>query len=68
MCEKRIRRHINLSKGSFNSMKNIFRDRQLSIKLKARLLKCFVWPVLMYGCETWTATKKTRKNLKAAET
>jgi len=49
-------------------MKNIFRDRQLSIKLKARLLKCFVWPVLMYGCETWTATKKTRKNLKAAET
>ena len=48
-------------------MKNIFRDRQLSIQLKIRLLKCFVWSVLMYGCETWTVTTKTRKNLEAAE-
>ena len=48
-------------------MKNIFRDRQLSIQLKTRLLKCFVWPVLMYGCETWTITSRTRKNLEAAE-
>ena len=46
-CGKEIRRRINLSKRSFNSMKNIFRDRQLSIQLKTRLLKCFVWPVLM---------------------
>jgi len=45
-------------------MKNIFRDRQLSIKLKARLLKCFAWPVHMYGCETWTVATKTRKNYK----
>jgi len=48
-------------------MKSIFRDRQLSIQLKIRLLKCFVWPVLMYGCETWTVTTKTMKNLEATE-
>jgi len=48
-------------------MKNILRDRQLPIKLKTRLLKCFVWPVLMYGCETWKVTTKTRKNFEAAE-
>jgi len=66
-CGKEISRRINLSKRSFNSMKYIFRDRQLSIQLKTRLLKCFVWPVLMYGCETGTVTTKTRKNLEAAE-
>ena len=66
-CGKEIRRRINLSKISFNSMKNIFRDRQLSIQLKTSLLKYFVWPVLMYGCETSTVTTKTRKNFEAAE-
>ena len=66
-CGKEIRRRINLSKRSFNSIKNIFRDRQLSIQLKTRLLICFVWPVLIYGCETWTITSMTRKNLEAAE-
>jgi len=66
-CGKEIRRRINLSKSSFNSTKNIFRERQLSIQLKTRLLKCFVWPVLMYGCKTWTVTTRTRKNLEAAE-
>jgi len=66
-CGKEIRRRINLSKRSFNSMKNIFRDRQLSIQLKTSLLKYFVWPVLMYGCETSTVTTKTRKNFEAAE-
>jgi len=65
-CGKEIRRRINLSKRSFNSMINIFRDRQLSIQLKTRLLKCFVRPVPMYRCETWTITSKTRKNLAAA--
>ena len=48
-------------------MKNIFRDRKLSIHLKTRLLRCFVWSVLMYGCETWTLTAKIRKNIEAAE-
>ena len=66
-CEKERKRHINLAKSSFNSMKNIFRDRKLSIHLKTRLLKCFVWSVLMHGCETWTLTAKIRKNIEAAE-
>jgi len=51
-CEKEIRRRVNLSKRSFNSMKKIFRNRQLPTQFKSKRLKCFVWPVLMYGCET----------------
>ena len=64
-CRKAIGRRINLSKTRFNSIKkNIFGDRELYILLKKRLLKCFVRPVLMYGCETWTLTAKTRKTQK----
>jgi len=51
-CGKEIRRRIILLKRSFNNMKKIFRDRQLSIPSKVRLLKCFVWPVPRYVCET----------------
>ena len=48
-------------------MKNIFRDHKLTISLKTRLLKCFVWSVLLYGCETWTLTTKTKQRIEAVE-
>ena len=63
-CEKEIGGCTNLVKSSFNNMKNVFRDRKLSIHLKTRLLKCFIWSVLMHSCETWTLTTKTRKTQK----
>ena len=63
-CEKEIKRRITLAKASFNNMKSIFRDHKLTISLKTRLLKCFVCLVLLYGCETWTLTIKTKHELK----
>ena len=66
-CEKEIRRRTNLAKSSFNSMRNIFIDRMLSIHLKTRLLKCIVWSVLMFECETRTLAANIRKNIEAAE-
>jgi len=49
------KRCINLSKTSFNSMKNIFRDGQLSIQLKTKLLKCFMWPSGVASQKFWGA-------------
>ena len=66
-CEKEIKRRITLAKASFNNMKNIFRDHKLTISLKTRLSKCFVWSVLLYGCETWTLTTKTKQRIEAIE-
>ena len=66
-CEKEIKRRITLAKTSFSNMKNIFRDHKLTISLKTRLLKCFVWSVLLYGCETWTLTTKTKQRIEAVE-
>ena len=66
-CEKEIRRRIGMAKTSFNQMSAIFKDRKLSIKLKVRLLKCYIWSVLLYGCEAWTLSSATTNNLEAAE-
>ena len=66
-CKKEIKHHITLVKASFNNMKNIFRDYKLTIFLKTRLLKCFVWSVLLYGCETWTLTIKPKQRIEAVE-
>ena len=48
-------------------MKNIFRNHKLIISLKTRLLKCFVWSVLLYGCKTWTLTTKTKHRIEPVE-
>ena len=47
-CEKEIRRRIGMAKTSFNQMSPVLKDRKLSIPLKVRLLKCFIWLVLLY--------------------
>ena len=56
-----------MAKNSFKQMASIFKDRQLSIDLKVRLLTCYVWSVLLYGCESWTLSVNTMENLEAAE-
>ena len=64
-CEKEIKCRITLAKTSFSNMRNIFRDHKLTISLKTRLLKYSVWSVLLYGCETWTLTAKTKQRIEA---
>ena len=39
----------------------------MGIKTRVRLMKCYVWSGLLYGCETWTISKGMRKRLEAAE-
>jgi len=65
--EKEIRRRIQISKTAFNKMRTIFTDRKLSMPLKLRLLRCFVWSTFLYGCESWTLSQKSKKNIEAAE-
>ena len=51
-CDKEIRRRIVLAKKAFIEKKSILADKKLNIKLRTRLLKCYVWSVLLYGCES----------------
>ena len=48
-------------------MKPTLCDRKFSMPIKNRVLQTFVWPVILYGSESWTLDAKTRKNIEAAE-
>jgi hypothetical protein len=43
--------------GAFNKKKNLF-ARKLDLKLKKKLLKCYIWSIILYGAETWDTLKR----------
>jgi len=51
-CEKEIRRRTVLAKKAVTEKRTILIDKKLSIKLRLRLLKHYVWSILVYGCES----------------
>ena len=66
-CSTEIKRRIAIAKDSFTKMKSIFRNHDISMATKFRVLKAYVWSVLLYGCECWTITEELKKKLEAAE-
>ena len=65
--EKDITTKIGMAKSAYTELKHLLTNRHISIKTRMRVLKCYVWPVLLYGAETWTISKEMRKKLEAAE-
>ena len=51
----------------FEKLSYIFKDRKLNIKIKNKLLKCYVHSVLLYGSECWTISPTMENKLKATE-
>ncbi|XP_072402422.1 uncharacterized protein [Diabrotica undecimpunctata] len=64
---KEIRIRVEKARASFTSMKQIFTSKSLTLPLKIRLLKCYVFPVLLYGMEAWTMTATLMKKVEAFE-
>ena len=62
-----IRRRIGEAKRAFNRMKGLLSNRNISVKCRKRMVKTFVWPILMYGCEAWTISKTMDRRLEATE-
>jgi uncharacterized membrane-anchored protein YhcB (DUF1043 family) len=67
-CEKEIRRRIGIAKSTFASMKKVLTARNIAISVRLRVLKCYIWSTLLYGCETWTISGNMLKKLEALET
>ena len=49
------------------SLTNIWKDKNIPLKLKVNILKSLIWPVAIYGCEAWTLKQQDINKLKAAE-
>ena len=55
-----------MAKSAFWECKE-FMKRDIGMKLNTKLLKCYIWPVALYGCETWPFTKDIERRLNALD-
>ena len=53
-CSHEIKRHLLLRRKVMTNLDSIFKGRDIALPTKARLVKAMVFPVVMYGCESWT--------------
>ena len=56
-CSHEIKRHLLLGRKVMTNLDSIFRSRDITLPTKVRLVKAMVFPVVMYGCESWTIKK-----------
>ena len=52
-----IKRHLLLGRKIMTNLDNILKNRDITLSTKVRLVKAIVFPVVMYGCESWTIKK-----------
>ena len=65
--EIKKKKRIVLAKSRFGKMEKLFTSKQLTTALRLRMLECYVFSVLTYGCETWTLSKPLIDRLEACE-
>ena len=56
-CSHEIKRHLFLGRKVMTNLDSIFKSRDITLPTKVRLVKAMVFPVVMYGCESWTVKK-----------
>ena len=56
-CSHEIKSHLLLGRKSMTSLDSILKSRDITLPTKVRLVKAMVFPVVMYGCESWTVKK-----------
>ena len=66
-CSHEIKRHLLLGRKVMTNLDNIFKSRDITLPTKVRLVKAMVFPVVMYGCESWTVKKAERHRMDAFE-
>ena len=56
-CSHEIKRHLLLGRKSVTNLHDILKSRDITLPTKVHLVKALVFPVVMYGCESWTIKK-----------
>ena len=66
-CSHEIKRRLLLGRKVMTNIDSIFKSRDITLPTKFRLVKAIVFPVVMYGCESWTVKKAERRRIDAFE-
>ena len=66
-CSHEIKRRLLIRKKAMTNLDSILKSRDITLSTKARLVKAMVFPVVVYGCESWTVKKAERQRIGAFE-
>ena len=66
-CSHEIKRHLLLGRNVMTNLDSIFKSRDITLPTKVRLVKAMVFPVVMYGYESWTVKKAEHGRIDAFE-
>ena len=66
-CSHDIKRHSLLGRKVMTNLDSILKSRDITLPTKVRLVKAMVFPVVMYGCESWTIKKADHRRIDAFE-
>ena len=66
-CSHEIKRRLLLRRKVMTNLESIFRSRDITLPTQVCLVKAMVFPVIMYGCESWTVKKAERRRIDAFE-
>ena len=64
-CSHEIKRHLLLGRKVMTNLDSILKSRDITLPTKVHLVKAMVFPVVMYGCESWTVKKAERRRIDA---
>ena len=66
-CSHEIKRHLLLGWKVMTNLNSILKSRDITLPTSVCLVKAMVFPVVMYGCESWTVKKTERRRIDAFE-
>ena len=66
-CSYDIKRHLLLGRKAMPNLDSILKSRDITLPTKFHLVKAMVFPVVMYGCESWTIKKTVHQRTDAFE-
>ena len=64
-CSHEIKRHLLLARKAKTTLNSVWKSRDISLLTKVHLIKAMVFPVVMYGCESWTTKKVQHQRVDA---
>ena len=64
-CSYEIKRHLLLGRKVLTNLDSILKSRDITLPTKVRLVKAMVFPVVIYGCESWTIKKAEQRRINA---
>ena len=66
-CSHEIKRHLLLGRKAMTNLDSILKSRDIILPTKVHLVKAMVFPVVMYGCDSWTIKKAEQQRIDAFE-